>query len=381
MKDDFGWWGNGQWDDESGPKQKILLHCHTAHCPIDGDGALPPVLSRRPKSQIDIVSVIGDIVPLKKPAHVEGTVRFAGRRPRSMSIGTRGSSNASAAASADRQLRRAAAESGVSRSRPISASCQDADSSRREEPTARGRRWRGTLVKLHEQAAAFVRQLLAPAGARARREIESRGLSPDTRKTFGYGYAPAAGRETLHALFSQQKVPVALQLKSGLVVDRDGRLGDRFRNRLMIPIARDSGPIVAFGGRALDGGQVPKYLNSPETPVYTKGRTLYGLSVAKEAIRKHNYCVLVEGYFDLAQVWQAGVHPVVASSGTALTSAQARTLKRFTSKVVLSFDPDAAGQGRPRARRALVRKAFVNVVRCPTTPIDMFIRRTAAGVK
>ena len=135
-----------------------------------------------------------------------------------------------------------------------------------------------------------------------------------------------------------------LQFKSGLVVERDGgRLVDRFRNRLMIPIARDTGAIVAFGGRALEEGQVPKYLNSPETPIYTKGRTLYGLDVTKGAVRKHNYCVLVEGYFDLAQVWQAGVQPVVALCGTALTAPQARTLKRFTSKVVLSFDP---GRGR-----------------------------------
>jgi DNA primase len=146
----------------------------------------------------------------------------------------------------------------------------------------------------------------------------------------------------------------------------------------MIPITRDSGAIVAFGGRALDEGQVPKYLNSPETPVYTKGRTLYGLSVAKEAIRKHNYCVLVEGYFDLAQVWQAGVHPVVASCGTALTSAQARTLKRFTSKVVLNFDPDAAGQGAAaRSSELLVAEGFqVNVVVLPQgADPDTFIRQ------
>ena len=85
-----------------------------------------------------------------------------------------------------------------------------------------------------------------------------------------------------------------MQLRSGLVVEREGgRLVDRFRNRLMIPIGRDNGAVVAFGGRALEEGQVPKYLNSPETPIYTKGRTLYGLDVTKGAIRKHNYCVLV----------------------------------------------------------------------------------------
>ena len=239
---------------------------------------------------------------------------------------------------------------------------------------------REALIKLHEDAAEFYReQLASPAGARARRELESRGLNADTIKTFGYGYAPAAGRDTLRARFADRKIPVPLQIQSGLVVERDqGVLVDRFRNRLMIPIARDSGAIVAFGGRALDEGQVPKYLNSPETALYTKGKTLYGLDVTKGAVRKHNYCVLVEGYFDLAQVWQAGIQPVVASCGTALTNAQARVLKRFTSKVVLSFDPDAAGQGAAtRSSELLVAEGFqVNVALLPEgTDPDTFVRR------
>ena len=120
---------------------------------------------------------------------------------------------------------------------------------------------------------------------------------------------------------------------------------DRFRNRLMIPIARDNGAIIAFGGRAMDEGQVPKYLNSPETAIYVKGRTLYGLHLSKAAIIKAKHAVMVEGYFDVAQALQGGIPNVVASSGTALTPAQARLLKRFASKVVLSFDPDAAGKG------------------------------------
>ena len=116
---------------------------------------------------------------------------------------------------------------------------------------------REALLKLHEDAAAFFReQLASPAGARARRELESRQLTPETLTTFGYGYAPAGGRDTLHGLFTHGKVPVDLQLKSGLVVDRDGRMTDRFRHRLIIPVTRETGTIVAFGGRALDEGQV-----------------------------------------------------------------------------------------------------------------------------
>ena len=238
---------------------------------------------------------------------------------------------------------------------------------------------REALVKLHEDALAFYReQIAAPAGMRAKRELDKRGLAPATIETFGYGYAPAAGRDTLAGLFASQKVPVALQVKSGLVMQRDdGRLIDRFRNRLMIPIRRDTGALIAFGGRAMDEGQVPKYLNSPETPIYSKGRTLYGLDVTKGAIKKHNYCVLVEGYFDLAQVWQAGVQPVVASSGTALTVTQGRLLKRFAQKIVLSFDPDAAGQGAAaRSSELLVAEGFqVNVALLPQgSDPDTFIR-------
>ncbi len=134
---------------------------------------------------------------------------------------------------------------------------------------------------------------------------------------------------------------------------------DRFRNRLMIPICRDTGAVIAFGGRALDADQQPKYLNSPETPIYSKSRTLYGLNLAKAAIRQGGFAVMVEGYFDFAQVFQSGVQAVVASCGTALTPQQAQYLSRFTKKVVLSFDPDAAGQGATvKSCEMLVTKAL-----------------------
>src|SRR5262249_41370224 len=153
--------------------------------------------------------------------------------------------------------------------------------------------------------------------------------------------------------------------QSGLAVRRDnGELIDRFRNRLMVPICRDSGAVIAFGGRAMDGDQVPKYLNSPETAIYSKGRTLYGLHLSRAAIRKLGYAVLVEGYFDFAQVFQSNAAPVVASCGTALTAQQAGLLRRFTTRIVLSFDPDAAGQGAAaRSSELLVTEGFeVNVV-------------------
>jgi DNA primase len=120
---------------------------------------------------------------------------------------------------------------------------------------------------------------------------------------------------------------------------------DRFRNRLIVPITRDTGSIVAFGARSLQADQQPKYLNSRESPIYSKARTLYGLHLSKSAIRKAGYVVLVEGYFDLAQAVQASIMPVVAVCGTAVSDLQVKLLKRFTSKVIVSFDPDPAGEG------------------------------------
>jgi DNA primase len=141
---------------------------------------------------------------------------------------------------------------------------------------------RETLLRIHESAATFYQQQLAqPAGARARDQIRTRGLTAATVETLRLGYAPAA-REALKTALLGEGFSLGLLVRSGLVVERDnGQTVDRFRNRLMIPIARDSGSVVAFGGRAMDADQVPKYLNSPETPIYSKGRTLYGLHLTK----------------------------------------------------------------------------------------------------
>jgi DNA primase len=150
----------------------------------------------------------------------------------------------------------------------------------------------------------------------------------------------------------------------------------------MIPICRDNGAIVAFGGRAMSADQQPKYLNSPETAIYVKGRTLFGLNHAKASIARLKYAVMVEGYFDWAQAWQGGINNVVASSGTALTPAQARLLRRFAGKVVLSFDPDAAGQGAAaRSSELMVAEGFqVNVAMLPAgDDPDNYIRRHGAG--
>jgi DNA primase len=224
---------------------------------------------------------------------------------------------------------------------------------------------REALLKMHEIAAGyFVEQLNGPAGTRARQQLADRAVTAKAIEQLGLGFAPA-GRDGLKARLSKQGFTLSQVLQSGLVIQRDnGEIVDRFRNRLMVPICRDTGSVIAFGGRVMDADQVPKYLNSSDTAIYSKGRTLYGLNLTKAAIRKLGYVVLVEGYFDFAQVFQSDAAPVVASCGTALTPHQAQLLRRFTSKVVLSFDPDAAGQtAAAKSCELLVKEGFeVNVL-------------------
>ena len=243
---------------------------------------------------------------------------------------------------------------------------------------------RESLLKVHEIAAAWFReQLAAPAGGRARAQLADRGITPQTVEQLGLGFAPIA-RDGLKARLLRQGFNQALLLQSGLIVQRDsGEAVDRFRNRLMVPICRDTGSVIAFGGRQMDADQGgPKYLNSPETPIYRKSATLYGLNLTKKEIQTSGFAVLVEGYFDFAQVFQSKAAPAVASCGTALTPEQARLLHRFTKRVVLSFDPDAAGQSAAtRSCQLLVTEQFdvnVLVVDKGEDP-DTFIRRHGAG--
>jgi DNA primase len=247
---------------------------------------------------------------------------------------------------------------------------------------AESQREREAVLKIHEVAAQWFREQLATAaGAPARRVVKDRGLSATLVEQLGIGYAPASGG--LRARLSKEGFDDTLLVKSGLVQPSDsGGIRDRFRNRLMIPNHSDNGAIIAFGGRAMDPGQQPKYLNSPETGIYVKGRTLYGLNWSKGSISRLKYAVLVEGYFDWAKAFQGGITNVVASSGTALTPAQARLLRRFAGKVVLSFDPDAAGQGAAaRSSELLVTEGFqVNVAVLPAgDDPDTFISKRGAA--
>jgi DNA primase len=242
---------------------------------------------------------------------------------------------------------------------------------------------REALLKAHEIAAAYFReQLASPAGARARQQLRDRDVSLQTIEQLGLGFAPHS-RDGLKNRLLEQGFAEGMLVQSGLVARRDtGEIVDRFRNRLIVPICRDAGSVIAFGGRQMDADQGgPKYLNSPESPIYSKSRTLYGLNLTKQQIRKVGFAVLVEGYFDFAQVFQSQAAPAVASCGTALTPQQAQLLRRYTAKVVLSFDPDPAGEGAAaRSCQMLVTEGFdVNVVVLDKgEDPDTFIRKKGA---
>lgn len=209
-----------------------------------------------------------------------------------------------------------------------------------------------TLTReLNELAADwFVSEL--PKNEKALRYIESRHISEATRRFFKIGYAPE-GREGFLSFAAKKGFSPKKLVEAGLAIEREnGGIADKFRDRLMFAIENLSGKVVAFGGRILDKDKkAPKYLNSPDTALYKKGEILYGLSRSKSEIAKENAVILVEGYFDLISLYQAGVHNVVAVSGTALTEKHAEILSRYAKTAYLVFDGDEAG--RKAAHRTL----------------------------
>src|ERR1700740_1588718 len=244
---------------------------------------------------------------------------------------------------------------------------------------------RSVLVEMHREAQTyFVKQLEGTLeGKAARAYLEDRGLDNDVIARFGIGYAPSGGDLLLRQLKS--KYPEKLLVESGLISrDQSGRLFDRFRRRITFPIANESGKVVAFGARTL-GDEQPKYLNSPETPIYSKSNVLYHLDRAKDALRRADFAILVEGYMDAIAVARAGISNVVASCGTALAESQIKLLGRFTKRVIVNFDPDTAGQAATeRSLVALLEQDFeVRVLALP--PVgdrkadpDLYIREKGA---
>ena len=268
---------------------------------------------------------------------------------------------------------------------------------------------RTVLLEVHERACAFFQDCLRRSeGARAREYLAGRGLNEEMIRTFRIGYAPDSGfqlkdrlrgefdEETLRAsgLFSWKETPDGeakpstserratddVQPTTNDQRPTTSSIYSKFRNRVMFPISSEAGRILAFTGRTLSTEERagPKYLNSPETAIYSKSRVLFNLDQAKEAIRKLDYAILVEGQMDCISVYAAGLHNVIASSGTAFTEMQAKLLGRFSKRIVVNFDPDTAGaRATERTLGLLVEEEFT--VRVLTLESgfdpDLFIRR------
>jgi DNA primase len=266
---------------------------------------------------------------------------------------------------------------------------------------ARDAKLRTVLLEIQERACAFFQECLRrPEGARAREYLTGRGLNEEMIREFRIGYAPDSGfllKDRLKGEFDE-----GVLRESGLFSWKEGSqpepttddqrpttgsprpttasMYSKFRNRVMFPISNESGRVIAFTGRTLasDEKAGPKYLNSPETAIYSKSKVLFNLDHAKEAMRKLDYAILVEGQMDCISVYAAGFHNVIASSGTAFTELQARLLGRFSKNVVVNFDPDTAGaKATERTLGLLVQEEFqikVLTLEAGFDP-DLFIRR------
>jgi DNA primase len=340
------------------------------------------------KQQADIVRVIGEYVRLKKtgqnftglcPFHQEKTPSFSVHPVKQMyyCFGCHEGGDvfkfvmAMEKCEFPEAVRTVAEKCGIPIPRPRERSPEE----RRENQQ------RAAIVEMHQQAAAFfARQLHEGAeGKVASAYLEDRGLDRAAMTRFGLGFAPSSGDALLRLL--KPKYSEALLEASGLFSrDPGGRFYDRFRRRIMFPIANDAGKIIAFGGRAM-GDDMPKYLNSPETPIYTKSNVLYHLDRAKESLRQSDFGILVEGYMDAIAVARAGIANVVASCGTSLAEGQIKLLGRFTQRVVVNYDPDTAGQvATERSLTLLLEKEFdVRVLALPGgADPDKFLKEQGA---
>jgi DNA primase len=258
------------------------------------------------------------------------------------------------------------------------------------EGEAKEARLRGQILDVHERAVAFFQECLRrPEGARAREYLSGRGLDQEMIAKFRIGYAPDTGfllRDRLKNEFSEEVLresglfswkeaasdeqrAMSKQIRAEEPDDRSQltahssqlAMYSKFRNRVMFPISSEAGKVIAFTGRTLstDEKSGPKYLNSPETPIYSKSRVLFNLDLAKEWIKKFDYAILVEGQMDCISVYAAGFHNVIASSGTAFTELQAKLLGRFSKNAVVNFDPDTAGaKATERTLGLLVEEEF-----------------------
>jgi DNA primase len=326
--------------------------------------AIPQTFIQELLNRVDVVDVVGRYVQLKKGgANLMGLCPFHGEKSPSFSVspskqfyhcfGCGANGNAigflmeHAGMSFIEAVKDLAQQAGMQVP-------EDEASPQDRERAAQQRQKQATLTDVLEKAAqAYAKQL--KVSPRAIDYLKGRGLSGQIAKTFGLGYAPEGWR-ALASVFPDYQAP--LLVESGMVIEHEDEKGadgqakryDRFRDRIMFPIRNVKGECIGFGGRVLDKGE-PKYLNSPETPVFSKGRELYGLFEGRTAIRVAGYALVTEGYMDVVALAQLGFANAVATLGTACTPDHVQKLFRFTDAVVFSFDGD--GAGRRAARKAL----------------------------
>jgi DNA primase len=340
------------------------------------------------KQQADIVRVIGEYVRLKKtgqnftglcPFHQEKTPSFAVHPVRQI-YHCFGCGAGGDVFKFVMELDKCAFPEAI---RTVAEKCGIAIPKPRERsPEERvENQQRAVLVEMHREAAGFfVRQLLEAAeGKVAGAYLEDRGLNREAMERFGLGWAPSSGDALLRRLKSKYSEKL-LEVSGLFSRDQGGRLYDRFRRRIIFPIANEGGKVIAFGGRAM-GEDMPKYMNSPETPIYTKSSVLYHFDRAKESLRRDDFAILVEGYMDAIAVARAGFANVVASCGTSLADPQIRLLSRATRRVIVNYDPDTAGQAATeRSIALLLEKEFdVRVLALPGgADPDKFLRDQGA---
>lgn len=308
-------------------------------------GSIPEELINQIKERVNIIDVVSDYLPLKKagvnykglcPFHSEKTPSFTVSEEKQIfhcfGCGAGGNAITFLMKANGMTFPDAVAElakrAGVVIPKPERGS------------TDKGDRL-DALYKINEAAASFYHRLLRESG-KARGYLEKRGLAEETINDYGLGYG-GDGWDSLFRFLSQKGYTLPLAEELGLIIPKkSGGYYDRFRCRILFPIFDISGRVIGFGGRSMDGSE-PKYLNSPESVLFKKSESLYGLSAAKRWIRDADEALIVEGYMDLLSLHQAGVKNSVATLGTALTSGHLRLLKRFTGDIVTVFDADQAG--------------------------------------
>ena len=415
----------------------MQVHCYISYCsflPQNSSRELCSLMTDATdlkeivKQQADIVRVVGDYVKLKKagaqnysglcPFHNEKTPSFSVHATRQFyhCFGCGESGDVFAFVQKIDNITFPEAVRAVAQKLGIALPKLSYSS----PAEAQDAKLRTVLLEIHERAVSFFQECLRrPEGARAREYLTGRGLTQDVIKAFRIGYAPDSGfllKDRLKGEFDEEALresglfswkessqPSAVSSQQSNSLDVTGQpaisLSDsapddkpttndqrpttiysKFRNRVMFPITNETGRVIAFTGRTLstDEKAGPKYLNSPETAIYSKSRVLFNLDQAKEAIRKLDYAILVEGQMDCISVYAAGFHNVIASSGTAFTELQARLLGRFSKNVVVNFDPDTAGaKATERTLGLLVEDDFqikVLTLEAGFDP-DLFIRR------